>query len=123
MATVTRDLTLNQAMNEAHSNVREELTTERDRVAVQLENLGHESARDQFDEGFADSGQVTAERGEAEALIGSLLETLDDIDHALAKLDTDSYGQCEICHETIGEARLEAMPAARYCIGCAAKRR
>jgi DnaK suppressor protein len=104
-------------------DARDELTAERQRVAEQLDNLGHESARDQFDEGFADSGQVTAERGEAEALIGSLVETLDDVDHALTKLDSGSYGLCEACGTAIDDARLEAMPAARYCIGCAAKRR
>ena len=40
-----------------------------------------------FDEGFADSGQVTAERGEVDALAGSLSENLAEIEAALAKLE------------------------------------
>ena len=76
-----------------------------------------------YDEGFADSGQVTAERGEMDALVGSLRDTLSDIDEALTKLDQGTYGVCENCSRPIGEPRLEAMPAARLCISCASARR
>ena len=76
-----------------------------------------------FDENFADSGQVTAERGEVEALSGQLSETLQDIEDALAKFDAGTYGECESCGQPIPEARLEAMPAARLCISCASQRR
>ena len=79
--------------------------------------------RGPYDDGFADSGQVTAERGEVDALVGSLRDTLSDIDDALAKIDAGTYGLCEQCGEPIGEARLEAMPAARLCITCASARR
>ena len=46
-----------------------------------------EGASLDFDENFADSGQVTAERGEVDALAGQLDETLKDIEDALAKFD------------------------------------
>jgi RNA polymerase-binding transcription factor DksA len=100
---------------------RAQLTAERDRVSGQLKELGVERAS--FDEGFADSGQVTAERGEVEALAGTLRDTLQEIDTALTKLEQGTYGQCETCGGPIAEARLEAMPAARQCISCASKRR
>ncbi len=106
-----------------HTTLRESLVGERARVLDQLRELGHDAARESFDENFADSGQVTAERGEVETLTGTLLETLSDIDHALAKFDGDTYGACESCQQPIPPARLEAMPAARLCIGCASKRR
>ena len=90
----------------------------------QLARLGHGDDADlDFDENFADSGQVTAERGEVEALSGQLSETLSDIEDALAKFENGTYGECESCHQRIPEARLEAMPAARLCIQCASKRR
>ena len=69
--------------------------------------------RASYDEGFADSGQVTAERGEVAALAGSLRDTLNDIEDALRKIDDGTYGVCEQCGGPIGEARLEAMPTAR----------
>jgi len=93
-------------------------------VREQLARLGHGDDADlDFDENFADSGQVTAERGEVEALSGQLSETLSDIEDALAKFENGTYGECESCHQRIPEARLEAMPAARLCIQCASKRR
>ncbi len=104
-----------------HATARAQLTAERDRVADQLRELGVD--RSTYDEGFADSGQVTAERGEVEALVGSLRETFTDINDALAKLEAGTYGQCESCGQPIGDARLEAMPMARLCMACASKRR
>ena len=74
-----------------------------------------------YDSNFADSSQVTAERGEVEALAGQLRETLSGVELALGKLSGDNYGVCEDCGEPINPLRLEAKPAARYCINCAAK--
>ena len=99
--------------------VRDQLREEQARLRDQIRDLGSGS----FDENFADSGQVTAERGEAEALAGQLVETLAEIEDALAKLDDGSYGTCESCGQAIAPARLEAMPAARLCIACASNRR
>ena len=107
-----------------HTVARDQLEAERGRLLEQLERLGHgaEASLD-FDENFADSGQVTAERGEVEALAGQLEETLIEIDDALAKLDSGTYGTCESCQAAIAPARLEAMPAARLCMVCASQRR
>ena len=107
----------------SHAPVRAQLQEERDRLVAQLRKLGHGPDPDlTFDEGFADSSQVTAERGEIDALAVSLSDTLDDIQVALQKLDDGTYGRCEGCGGPIAEARLEAMPAARLCITCASKR-
>jgi DnaK suppressor protein len=97
------------------------LTAERDRVTGELEAMGVDRAT--YDDGFADSGQVTAERGEVDALVGSLRDTLSDINEALSKINNGSYGLCEQCRGPIGDARLEAMPAARLCMTCASARR
>jgi RNA polymerase-binding transcription factor DksA len=69
-----------------------------------------------YDPNFADSSQVTAERGEAETLAGQLRETLDEVASAIGRLEDGSYGRCEVCGVPIGAARLEAMPATRFCI-------
>ncbi|HEX4540408.1 MAG TPA: TraR/DksA C4-type zinc finger protein [Acidimicrobiales bacterium] len=75
-----------------------------------------------YDANFADSSQVTAERGEAETLALQLREALAEVEHALDKLSQDTYGRCESCGKPIAAARLEAMPAARLCIDCASNR-
>jgi RNA polymerase-binding transcription factor DksA len=41
---------------------------------------------------------------------------LAEVEAALHRLDTGRYGLCEVCGGEIAEARLEAMPAARYCV-------
>ena len=102
---------------------RAHLEEERARIRGQLEQMGHFGQGMSFDEGFADSGQVTAERGEVEALANSLVETLTEIEDALKKFDEGTYGVCENCGNPIPEARLEAKPAARLCIDCASARR
>jgi DnaK suppressor protein len=104
--------------------LRDQLQDERNRVREQLARLGSGDQADlDFDENFADSGQVTAERGEVEALSGQLTETLQEIEDALAKFADGTYGECESCGQPIQEARLEAMPAARLCMSCASQRR
>jgi RNA polymerase-binding transcription factor DksA len=107
--------------NVAAGGPRAALTAERERVTNELETIGVDSGAN--DSGFADSGQVTAERGEVDALVGTLRDTLSDVDDALAKIDAGTYGICERCGKPIGDARLEAMPAARLCIACASARR
>jgi DnaK suppressor protein len=37
---------------------------------------------------------------------------------ALRKLDEGGFGDCERCSEPIADKRLDALPFARYCIGC-----
>jgi DnaK suppressor protein len=107
-----------------HAVVRDQLQSERERLVAQLARLGHGSdAALDFDENFADSGQVTAERGEVEALAGQLEESLSEVDDALAKIDSGEYGVCESCRSAISDARLEAMPTARLCMSCASQRR
>ena len=105
-----------------HSVQRARLQEERDRLRAQLAELGHGTEGSlAFDDGFADSSQVTAERGEIDALTVQLTETLRDTEDALVKIDDGSYGRCESCKGEIGAARLEAMPAARLCMACASK--
>ena len=105
------------------ADIRTALESERESLRGQLADLGFGSITgDHYDPNFADSSQVTAERGEAEALASRLQETLNDVDRALHKLDEGSYGICEECGNPIAEARLEAMPTARRCMNCANKR-
>jgi RNA polymerase-binding protein DksA len=107
----------------ALADLRAALDEEREQLRHQLADLGFgDEGSLAYDQNFADSSQVTAERGEAEALANSLKETLSEVEHALAKIDTNTYGVCENCGQPIAAARLEAKPAARLCINCASRR-
>ncbi len=102
------------------------LESERDSLATQLAELGFDISggpRLSYDSNFADSSQVTAERGEVEVLVGELRSALGEVERALRKLQDGTYGTCERCGEPINPARLEAMPAVKFCINCASKSR
>ena len=92
------------------------LVEEHLQLRAEIEDLHVGDPSEAHDENFADSGQVAAEQGESMALAGKLREQLDDVARALDKLDAGTYGLCEACGQPIGADRLEAMPAARYCI-------
>ena len=107
----------------ALADLRAALDEERAQLRHQLADLGFgDDGGLNYDQNFADSSQVTAERGEVEALANSLKESLAEVEHALAKFEAGTYGLCESCGEPIAPARLEAKPAARLCINCASRR-
>src|SRR5580698_10226560 len=92
------------------------LRTEQAGLQDQLKELGFENQGDtglSYDSNFADSSQVTAERGEAERLATELREALDEVDAALVRLDTGTYGTCQVCGKPIGAARLGIVDAAK----------
>jgi RNA polymerase-binding transcription factor DksA len=97
------------------------LEEEKRNLEAKLEELGLGGSALDYDSNFADSSQVTAERGEVEALGAKLRDTLQEVEDALEKLGSGRYGTCEGCGQPIDPVRLEAMPATRYCINCASK--
>lgn len=107
-------------MSQQHLAQAHLLETERSRLLAQLDELGFgPNGGLTYDSNFADSSQVTAERGEAERLAADLHESLDDVEQALRRVEDGTYGLCERCGKPISEARLEAMPTARRCLECA----
>jgi RNA polymerase-binding transcription factor DksA len=58
------------------------------------------------------------ERELAVAAAARAREAIDDIDDALDRMATGTYGTCEACGIPIPFERLEAIPHARHCIAC-----
>lgn len=52
---------------------------------------------------------------EKSAVIEPLSKRLDEVEHALAKIETNNYGTCEVCGDDIEENRLNANPSATTC--------
>jgi DnaK suppressor protein len=85
--------------NDAAVDYRDLLELERESLTRQLAEIGFgQEGNLSYDSNFADTSQVTAERGEAEALAAQLQETLEHVETALRKLDDGTYGTCERCH-------------------------
>jgi len=61
-------------------------------------------------------------RGVMSDLVASLngreRRELDEIQEAMARLETGSFGACEICGASIALPRLRAIPWARHCLAC-----
>jgi len=77
------------------------------------ENLSELSSVDQHQ---ADVGTETFEREKDLSILEQVDAELADVEHALRRLDDGTYGTCEFDGKPIPEERLEAMPAARFCV-------
>lgn len=58
------------------------------------------------------------ERGIAERAMNHALDVAAEIEQALERVSTATYGVCETCHTAIPTSRLEAIPYARTCVSC-----
>jgi RNA polymerase-binding transcription factor DksA len=80
------------------------------------------SARDMSDtdveDGFGEGAGMVVDRDRDQALHANAQAALVDIEAALARLESGTYGRCASCGEQIPPARLEAIPAAKVCVSC-----
>ena len=108
-------------------DARDRLTEERDRLQTirsgfDAEHLHDESEDESTSElshlaqHSADVGTETFEREKDFSILEQVEAELADVDRALRRLDDGTYGTCEACGHPIGDDRLEAMPAARFCV-------
>ncbi len=108
-----------------NDKARQLLTDERTRLEGlqnRIDNVGDESQEDSVselstvDQHPADVGSETFERTKELSVQEEVSGHLDDVGLAFEKLDAGTYGKCEVCGDAIPDERLEALPAARYCI-------
>jgi DnaK suppressor protein len=83
------------------------------RSADEQEDISELSSADQHP---ADTGTETFNRERDLAILDGFDSELRELEAALARLEAGEYGICEACGEQIGDARLDAMPAARFCL-------
>src|SRR5205807_3917678 len=101
------------------------LHSERTRVEGVLAAAGRLSARaaeaaerelSSAEQHPAELATETIERELDQSVVNHLEAELAELDAALTRVDGGTYGTCEGCGEPISDARLEALPAARYCV-------
>jgi len=109
--------------DDAHERLTEERTRlEQIRRGFDAEHLHDESEDESTSElshlaqHSADVGSETFEREKDFSILEQVEAELADVDRALRRLDDGTYGTCEACGHPIGDDRLEAMPAARFCV-------
>jgi DnaK suppressor protein len=74
-----------------------------------------------FDQHPGDIGTETFEMEKNVSLLEQVSDELQEIEAAFERLERGVYGTCQACGRPIGDERLEAMPAARFCIEDQAK--
>ena len=52
------------------------------------------------------------------SLANNARDMLEQVEHALARIDDGTYGVCESCGKAIGKYRLQAFPRATLCRAC-----
>ncbi len=104
------------------SKFRQQLEQMRDDLRAELDRLQEESANVDQNEGYgvknhpAEDASELFLRSRNLAISGDLRQELDDVESALLRMDAGEYGRCEECGDLINPERLEARPAAIYCI-------
>jgi len=93
--------------------VRSDFDSEKLREESEQESLSELSSTAQHP---ADLGTETFEREKDFSILEQVEAELNDVTHALHRIDAGTYGTCEVCGCPIGDERLEAMPATRLCL-------
>jgi len=96
-----------------HQLLRRVATTDRELATLERHPAGN------FDEDAPTEVATTV----LSRLEGQEKHELDEIEAALARLETGSFGVCEDCGGSIPLARLRAVPSARYCLTCQLRRK
>ncbi len=104
------------------------LEIEKEKLLKELASVGRinpsnpqdwEATATDLDSGSADVNEVadTMESlDENKAILNQLEIQLLQVESALGKIESDTYGKCNVCGEDIPEARLDANPAALTCM-------
>jgi RNA polymerase-binding transcription factor DksA len=90
------------------------LDEERQRL-VELRS-GADRELSSIDQHQADAASMTYELEAEQSLLRHIDDALGRVDDALERVETGSYGRCEMCGAPIGDERLRARPASRFCV-------
>ncbi|MFI5267182.1 MAG: TraR/DksA family transcriptional regulator [Chloroflexota bacterium] len=111
-----------------YSPLKAKLIEERERVEglVRAETdrrsvLSDTAHQERYGNHPADEGGETSEKEKSLAIQGNLEVILDEVDHALHKLEAGTYGRCDECGNDIPYERLEVRPQATLCVDCKSK--
>ncbi len=71
------------------------------------------------DEHDPEGATIAFERERTAAFRAQAIAHLNDLDQALARLTSGSYGMCTICRHPIDPERLRVLPITEFCTACA----
>jgi DnaK suppressor protein len=65
---------------------------------------------------LADAGSEMFERSRDLSIVEDVEAQLVEVEHAIGRVEHGTYGRCEACGREIDAERLQARPAARFCL-------
>jgi DnaK suppressor protein len=106
-------LVLLEAERATYEEQAEVLKAQADQMAQEME-----PGDIQFDDESGEGATANIDRERDLALSAQARVAVDEIDYAIAKIGSGTYGRCEGCGQPIPKARLKALPQARLCVAC-----
>ncbi|HEY7468084.1 MAG TPA: TraR/DksA C4-type zinc finger protein [Acidimicrobiia bacterium] len=106
------------------------LETERVRLQEMIDEYEHEleearlseSSSDRSpDPGNAEASSTKLEYAKELSIEQNTVDLLGKVEWALEKIDSGTYGSCEVCGKPIPLARLDALPYTTFCVDDARK--
>jgi DnaK suppressor protein len=90
-----------------------ELTRAFDDMVTSAEGMSNDEEHD------PEGATLGFERAQVAALLDAARLHLRDTEAAMERLHSGTYGRCSVCAKPIAPERLEALPSATTCVGCA----
>lgn len=101
--------------------LRAEETSLHQQIAELESRYAGEEGNHVYEDDFGDPETATYERERLLSLLENARDLLEQVKHALKRVEDGTYGTCESCGKTIEAARLRALPYASLCISCKRK--
>ncbi|TDD39485.1 TraR/DksA family transcriptional regulator [Actinomadura sp. KC06] len=103
---------------EVRAGLQEQIEALRTEIAASAIQIAEGDSSDGAGDDQADAGAKTYEREHELALSYNSQDLLAQIERAVQRMDTGTYGICESCTRPIGKARLQVFPRATLCVTC-----
>ena len=92
----------------------------RSRLGRLLRRVGavSDDLRAEHDDDWVERATEVENDAVLEGLSDMTRHEVQQVRQALSRIQSGSYGVCDVCHQPIDAARLEAVPTAVRCVGC-----
>ena len=101
-----------------NNNARKNLLALRDEYLTRIDKIEEhiQNPQDDLNEHWEDQAISYRQNDMRKNLLAEAQQNLIYVDNALSHIDNGTYGECDVCGESIEPKRLEAIPYATLCM-------